>query len=175
MSKSKAELIEQRFVVGIDWRRSVQRGNLRKEALQRGRKHHANWYGIFGDHTYGLASLRSKPAKGEHWYALASGFAAMCGYGYGFAAIRLNDGRIWLCSATDGVPNAGYDQIVRDEASAASRLRQFTGTLDAGSSCEFWTNAASLVQNSQGLPLHPTDLADIMAAAQDQADRKSVV
>ncbi|RMX08158.1 hypothetical protein D8I35_03310 [Corticibacter populi] len=165
---SKAELIERQFVAGMDWRQSVQSIDRKKDALARARKQRANWYTTIGQHTIGIAAVRAKPAKGEPFYSLAAGFAALCGTGYGFAAVRLADQRIWICGAIDAAPAAGNDQVVRSGEIARERLQHFLGQVDG--SCAVYTNDPGLLDGLAGtIQQHAADLTDIKQAAVAQA------
>lgn len=104
-----SEIIEGRYVAGMEWFSIVVRGDKQKAARERARKSGANWFLHRGSEAWaGLATLArgKKPPAGVGFISLGRVAGSRNAYGAAFVALKtpLADGRVWVCGSVDGVP-----------------------------------------------------------------------
>lgn len=158
LDKNQSVLIENKFVAGVTWRRIVERGSPSVLALARARDEKANRYSHSGtESVVGLVKLKGVKPDAK-LYSLARMVGRLHQFGPVFVAIELEPRQFWICATREGVPVAGYDEIV-GENMVQARYENFASSaaMETNQAVQVFGSVSSGLQN-----LIPLALADLV-------------
>lgn len=168
LDTNQSVLIENQYVAGVTWRRIVERGAPATLALARARDEKATRYSHLGtESVVGLVKLKGvKPDT--KLYSLARMVGRLHQFGPVFVAIELQERQFWICATRDGIPVAGYDEVIGENL-VETRYENFVSSqsIDTNQQVSVFGSVSSGLKN-----IIPLGLADLVAKPDESCELK---